>query len=601
MKKIIILLIGISFGYNSYSQKNSHNQLAKNINQVFESFAHYNRFNGSVLISQNQKIIYQKSFGYANMESLKKNTKNSIFSIASVTKPLTAVGIMKLVDEGKLSLDTPISTFFPNFISDFSKKITVRHLLNHSSGMQANIGRKDNQGNGIKPKKNPITLDELLKKFKDSKLKFEPGKGYEYNNFGYTLLAYIIERVTKMPYSDYMEKTVFKPANMKNTAANNYKKLKNRALPYQGLGFKTYTKLTSSLHTSWIKGAGNINSTVLDLYNFMKALESGNILKPTTVDKLYSLTQSRGVDNSKYGLGWRIQIKGGQEWINHTGLLPGAASIIGFLPQKNIKIIILSNTTTTDLFSENNFQGKEQFVDGEIIDAVIAVLQGEKVALLPKPRKSQHKKIADYNKTFHFDNKHAVVLKKHGATFTLETLGKEPWSVFTYKFSRDAKKNNKASETALIFAKAMSTQHFTELTKYATSDMKGFLGSEKGQNQLKGMWAYFLKNAGAFKSYNIYQTQEKEGNTSVKIRFHFEKEDVGFVIAMNTENLIQGMFMDDNIRTSTMNKVSLTQINDHEFFINGHQHNGMQDVRVKIAKDKLTLIDGQMKFNAQIK
>lgn len=601
MKTTIAIIMGLFLGFNSFSQTSSNKKLEESINEVFKSYAHYNRFIGNVLISQNDKIIYKKSFGDADAENFIKNTENSIFSIASVTKPLTAVGIMKLVDQGKLTLETPISTYFPNFIPDFSKKITIRHLLNHSSGMQANVGRIDDQGNGLMPEENPVTLNELFEKFKDSKLKHEPGAGYEYNNFGYTLLAYIIENVTKLSYADYMEQAIFKPANMKNTAVNGYKVLNQRAFPYSGLGMNEFKKLTNSIHSSWIIGAGNINSTTGDLYNFMKALENGKLLKPASVDKLYSYTQSRGVNDSEYGLGWRIENKGGEKWINHTGLLPGVTSIIGSLPQKNIKIIILSNATSTDLITESTFQGKGQFVDGEIIDNVIAVLQGKNPELLPIAVKMNNQNSADFSSTYMLDSDHSLLLRKQGDEYSLETLGKESWSVFTYKFSRDAKEDNKSSETALFFADAMSSQNFKGLTDYANDDMKGFLGSEEGANQLKGMWAYFIKQAGEFKSYNIYKTEGEEGIKTVNIRFHFEKEDVGFVIGINSKNQIQGMFNDDNIRTSSIQKVKLTQVSENEFFINGHQNGGMQDLKIKVSEKGLILIDDNINYKAAIK
>ena len=106
--------MALILGFNSFGQTSSNKELEENINEVFESYAFYNRFIGSVLISKEDNIIYEKSFGHADAENLKNNTKNSIFSIASVTKSLTAAGIMKLVDQGELSLETPISTFFPN-------------------------------------------------------------------------------------------------------------------------------------------------------------------------------------------------------------------------------------------------------------------------------------------------------------------------------------------------------------------------------------------------------------------------------------------------------------------------------------------------------
>ena len=599
MKKAIIIIMGLVLGFNSFGQTSSNKELEEDINKIFESYAYYNRFIGSVLISQNDKIIYRKSFGYADTENHKKNTKNSIFSIASVTKSLTAVGIMKLVDEGKLTLETPISAYFPNFIPDFSKKITIRHLLNHSSGMQANIGRIDDQGNGLMPGENPITLNELFEEFKDSKLKFEPGAGYEYNNFGYTLLAYIIENVSGQTYADYMEQAVFKPANMKNTAVNAYKVLNQKAFPHIGLGMNEFKKFSSPVHSSWITAAGNINSTTGDLYNFMKALENGILLKPATVDKLYSYTQSIGVNESQYGLGWKIENKGGEKWVNHTGLLPGITSIIGSLPERKIKIIILSNATSNDLITESDFQGKSQFVSGEIVDNVIALLQGKKTELLPLAVKINNKNTVDYSRTYALDSDHSLLLTKQGDNYSLETRGTESWSVFTYQFSRNAKEDNKSSEIALYFANAMSTQNFEGLSDYANDDMKGFFGSEEGLQQLKGIWTYFKKEAGEFKSYNIYKIEGEDSKT-VHIRFHFEKNDIGIVLGINTANQIQGMFKDDDVKTCPIQKVKLIPINENEFFINGHQNDGMQDLKIKVSEKGLILIDDSTKFRAAI-
>lgn len=600
MKTITVIIIALFSVLTTFSQTSSATKLTESINEVFESYAHYNRFIGNVLISKNDKIIYKKSFGYADAENLKMNAENSIFSIASVTKSLTAVGIMKLVEQGKLTLETPISTYFPDFIPEYSKQITIRHLLNHSSGMQANIGRIDDQGNGLMPGVNPISLNELFEKFKASKLKYEPGAGYEYNNLGYTLLAYIIEAVTQLSYADYMEQTVFAPANMRNTSINDYKVSSQRAFSHIGLGMNKFSKLKSVIHSSWLKGAGDINSTTGDLYNFMQALDNGTVLQKASVEKLYSYTQTRGVNDSKYGLGWVIETKGGEKWINHTGLLPGSTAIIGSFPREDITIIILSNATSTDLISETDFQGKAQFVDGEILDHVVAVLQGENPELLPVKTKVKKQNEIDYSGAYRLDSEHTLLLNKEENTYFIEALGNESWSIFTYKFSRDAKKDTHANEIALLFAKAMSSQYFEGLSKSATGDMKTFLSSEEGINQLKGMWTYFTKQAGEFLSYNIYKTEGDAGNTTVNIRFHFEKEDVGFVVGMNSDNLIQGMFMDDNIRTSSIRRVELTQVSENDFFINGHQNNGMQDLRIKLFNKELVLIDDHIEYKAAL-
>jgi CubicO group peptidase (beta-lactamase class C family) len=598
MKKSIIVILVLVFGFNAFGQTSSIKEIEEDINNVFESYAYYNRFIGSVLISKNDKIIYRKSFGYADIDNRKKNKKNSIFSIASVTKPLTAVGIMKLVEDKKLTLETTINTYFPNFIPEYSKKITIRHLLNHSSGMQANIGRKDDDGNGLMPGKELITLDKLLEEFKNSKLKFEPGTNYEYNNFGYTLLAYIIEKVSRKTYADYMEQAVFNPSKMKNTTVNSYKSTHKRAFPHSGLGMRNFKKQDSNIHFSEVKGAGNINSTTGDLYNFMKALENGTVLKPTTVAKLYSYTQEMGYNNSTYGLGWRIEHKGGEKWINHTGLLPGYTSIIGSLPKRDIKIIILTNATTTDLNTESDFKGKSEFVSSDIIDAVISVLQGKESKPLPIPVKVNTKNSADFSRTYKMDNTHSLVLTNQGENYSIKTIGSESWSLFTYPFSRDAKEDNKISETGLLFANAMSTQNFKGLSDYANNDMKELFVSKQGIGMLKGIWRRATKSGGKFRSYNIYKIEGKEGAKIVRIRFHFEKNDIGLLLGINSANQIQGMFRDDDVKTSRIQKVKLIRINENDFFINGHQNDGMQDLKIKITEKGLVLIDGNINFKA---
>ncbi len=274
------------------------------IDELFESYTHYNRFVGNVLISKNDKIIYQKSFGYADLERHKKNSKASIFSIASLTKSLTAVGIMKLVEGGKLTLDTPLSTYFPNFIPEYSGQITIQHLLNNSSGMQANIGRVDDAGNGLMPEINAVTIDDLLEKFKDSKLNFEPGTAYEYNNFGYVLLANIIEKVSGQSYANFMAQAVFKPTGMKSTVSSTLNNVSGIAYPYFGLGMDKLEKFMTPFNISWLMGAADVNSTTTDVYRFMQALDNGTLLNSASVNQLYTRSQEMGINNRTSGLGW---------------------------------------------------------------------------------------------------------------------------------------------------------------------------------------------------------------------------------------------------------------------------------------------------------
>ncbi|MFT4736377.1 MAG: CubicO group peptidase (beta-lactamase class C family) [Cyclobacteriaceae bacterium] len=593
MKKLTAIIFILISGYNSFGQAKPNQALKIKIDQLFESYTHYNRFVGNVLISENNKIIYQESFGYADLGGNRENSQGSVFGIASLTKSLTAVGIMKLIEDGKLMLETPLSSFFPNFIQEYSGQITIQHLLNNSSGIQANIGRIDDAGNGLMPDIHEVTLDSLLDKFKKSKLNFEPGTAYEYNNFGYLLLASIIEKVSGLTYEGFMEQTVFKPAGMKNTSSISSSKLGQRAYPYFGLGMDDMKKNQPPFHSSWLKGAADLNSTTTDLYRFMQALEDGTLLKQASVNKLYNVTQEMGVNNMVSGLGWVIDQKEGQKWIYNSGLLPGYASMMGSLPEKDIKIIILSNATSANPVADE-FQGEISYVDGEITDKIIALLHGKPIKLMPLPIKSK-RIYNNVSKTFQLDDQHSVVLKSENNTYYLETPEKEDWSVFTYAFSRDAKESNKASEIALLFAKAFSTQQFDGLAEHGNEQMKGFLGTQQGQDQLKVMWANFINHAGEFRSYNIYKIEGDEVE-NVHVRFHFETLDIGLVISFNAANKIQGMFMDDAVKTSNVSKVVLIPIGDNEFFIDGHRNGGMQDLKIIVSDNELKLIDGSEKL-----
>jgi len=597
MKKIAIILIALTLGIQSFGQSSADAELKNNIDALFESYSSYNRFIGSVLISKDDHILYQKSFGYADAEGHKRNTEKSIFSIASLTKSLTAVGVMKLVEEGKLTLETPVSTYFPDFMPDFSKEITIQHLLNNSSGMEANIGRTDDRGIGLMPETTPIAFDELLEQFKNSKLKFEPGTGYDYNNFGYLLLAQIIENVSGQSYADFMEQAIFKPADMKNSAIGSFEPSNQRALPYLGLGMNQIVEFESTFHPSWLKGAADMNSTPVDLFKFMEALDTETLLKSEYKNKLYTTTQSMGVNEMASGLGWVIDSKGDDKWVYNTGLLPGYASLMGSLPGKNIKIIILSNATSVNPV-EDEFPGEVTFVS-KISDGIISLVQGKKTEYLPKPIHILDKSIVDAPRTYLLDSEHSLLLKKQGNTYSLETSGEEAWSVFTYAFSRNEKENGADSETALFFANAMSTQNFEGLADHATGDMKGFLGSEEGIGQLKGMWGNFLQHAGKFISYNIFKIDGDEVKNA-HVRFHFETVDIGIALSLDADHKIQGMFMDDSVKTDHTSTVKLIPTSENEFFINGHQNGGMQDLRITVSDKGLLLKDGSLNFKAEV-
>src|SRR4030042_6380486 len=210
---------------------------AQSISDLIDGYFAYNRFWGNVLVAQNDKIIFQKSYGFADKDRQIMNDAGTLFSLASVTKALTATAIFKLQEEGKLSVYDRVDKYIPGFINDKTDNLTILNLLNHTSGMAANISHSDDfsKEKSSHPDKEIVTLEQLIDRNRGKKLKSRPGERYDYNNYGYILLAYIIEKASGMDYMSYLEKAIFSETGM--TETGDQKVLPRQpAIGYFGIG-----------------------------------------------------------------------------------------------------------------------------------------------------------------------------------------------------------------------------------------------------------------------------------------------------------------------------------------------------------------------------
>ena len=181
----------------------------------------YGQFNGVILVAERGQVIYERAFGQANLEWGIPNTLDTKFEIASMTKPMTALVIMQLVEEGKIRLDGKVSDYVPYYSRETGTKITVEQLLNHTSGLQQDIGFSDNP-NDIPPiitkiNADLLSNDELVKLIAARPLRFEPGSNYGYSSDGYAVLGAIIEHATGKSYQQAFAERIFKPARMTET------------------------------------------------------------------------------------------------------------------------------------------------------------------------------------------------------------------------------------------------------------------------------------------------------------------------------------------------------------------------------------------------
>ena len=260
-------------------------------------------FNGSVLVAENGKIIYRKAFGYANKETKQLLKPEFCFDLASVSKQFTAMGIMILKERNKLSYDDKITKYFPEFPA-YGKNITIRNLLNNTSGMPLYqpFATKDN-----------LTNAEILKIIEERKaLDANIGEQYVYNNAGYVMLGLIIEKVSDMTLAEFLKENIFEPLKMKNTLVGDTPKidLKNRALGYSVIGeLDDYTVS----HT----GSTSMFSNVDDLFLWDQALYTEKLVSKKTIEEAFTPVVLNNGSLSNYGFGWFLTPE--KKSVNHSG------------------------------------------------------------------------------------------------------------------------------------------------------------------------------------------------------------------------------------------------------------------------------------------
>jgi CubicO group peptidase (beta-lactamase class C family) len=314
------------------------------IDRIIKAFAGINKFNGTALIHYQNKNIFEKSYGWQDAEKKIPNQDKSIYQIASLTKSFTALMIVKLNEEGKLSVKDPVS----KFISDYPRgnEITIEHLLNHTSGIYEVLQNKEYFG--LLHTGKSISKDKELSFFKNEPLAFEPGTQFSYTNSGYIVLGIIIEKITGLSYEDAIQKNILTPLKMIHTGFN-YMALKSpyKTVPYSYIS-NTKQEKTEVWNSTLTGPAGQIYSTVEDLYNYYVGLRDYKIVSKEAFKKATTPYLSG------YGYGWFIDDLYGKKLINHGGNIEGSTSYFAMLPQDDLCIILLNNITSKKLEKAGN-------------------------------------------------------------------------------------------------------------------------------------------------------------------------------------------------------------------------------------------------------
>ncbi len=306
---------------------------AKQAHALVEEQAKASRFTGSVLVAKDGVPLLRESFGAANREWDIANTPDTKFRLGSLTKQFTAVAILQLAEAGKLSIDDPVSKLYADAPAAWSK-ITIRHLLNHTSGIPSYTAIPGFFENGSSKK--PLKPEEIVKLTQDKPLEFEPGAKFAYDNTGYILLGVVIEKASGQTYADYLNQHIFQPLGMKNTGYDvSGEILAKRASGYEPgkSGWRNANYLDMTLPYA----AGSLYSTVDDLLIWNTALTNGKILNDASRKAAWTENLNH------YGFGWGIALQDGHERVSHNGGINGFSTAMNRYPKDGLVTIVLSN------------------------------------------------------------------------------------------------------------------------------------------------------------------------------------------------------------------------------------------------------------------
>lgn len=319
------------------------------IEELIQTYNDNGQFNGSILVAENGEVIFKRGYGLANIEWSIPNKPDTKFRIGSITKSFTAMLIMQLVEEGKIHLEDKIIDHLPGYREDIGGKVTIHHLLSHTSGIPNYTVFPEYFS---KISRLPTNVDEFIEEYCEKDLEFEPGSKYTYSNTGFFLLGAIIENIDGKKYGEVLREKILEPLNMKNTGYDdNESIIKKRADGY--LPFFKGCINASYVDMSVPFSAGGMFTTVEDLYLWDQALYTEKLLTQEYKNVLF--TEYPTTPEGFPAFGWTkekltIFADGDSLYtISRTGGINGFWGLITRVIGDKHSVIIMNNTARTNL------------------------------------------------------------------------------------------------------------------------------------------------------------------------------------------------------------------------------------------------------------
>jgi CubicO group peptidase (beta-lactamase class C family) len=367
----------------------------------------------AILVAKNDKVIFRKGYGLSTLNPDKPVTPDMVFRIGSITKQFTSTAILKLVEQGKIDLKADITTYLTGF-STPGKTVTVEQLLNHTSGIKSYTSLPE----AMEKKGLYRSPADMVKIIQAQPSDFAPNDQWLYNNSGYFLLGMIIEKVSGMPYGDYVSKNLFKPAGMKSSFTDDSNLPANRATGYMKSGAAEF-KAADYIHPSVPYSAGALFSTVDDLWKWNQAIFTYKLVKRESLEKAWTPTTLNSGKQVGYGYAWQFGRLGDAKVIGHGGAIDGFLSMEIYVPDQKIYVCILSNSMTVN---------PEEYTYG-----VAEIVAGISNAKEPEVLRLTEPALDEYTGVYRISDTEDRVITRKGARLFSQRTGGTKFEIFPYE------------------------------------------------------------------------------------------------------------------------------------------------------------------------
>lgn len=371
-----------------------------------------NQPGAAILVAHNDKVIFRKGYGLANLNPDQPVTPDMVFRIGSITKQFTSTAILKLAEQGKIDLKADITKYLTDF-STPGKTVTVEQLLNHTSGIKSYTSLPD----AMSKKGLYISPADMMKIIQTQPSDFAPNDQWLYNNSGYFLLGMIIEKVSGMTYGEYVQKNLLKPAGMKSTFTDDSNLPTNVAKGYMKSG-ATEFKAADYIHPSIPYSAGAIFSTVDDLWKWNQAVFNYKLVKKESLEKAWTPTKLNSGKLVGYGYAWQFGWMGNAKAIGHGGAIDGYLTMELYVPDQKIYVCILSNSMTVNP-EEYTYQ-------------VAEIVAGISKAKEPEILSVTETALDEYAGVYQISDKEDRIITRKGTQLFSQRTGGTKFEIFPY-------------------------------------------------------------------------------------------------------------------------------------------------------------------------